>query len=217
MSYFYGDEHRKLQDHFETRELADRLEAFAQPVLDDMAKAFITSRDFFFLATVDHQGRPTVSYKGGAPGFIRIVDDSTLAFPSLDGNGMYLSMGNIATHAEIGMLLIDFEHPQRLRIQGTASVSADDPLRAEFQESELVVRVKVQQAFINCPRYIHRHERVESSRYVPQAGTKTPFAQWKRIDMFSDALAPRDQAKIADNGGLITFEDYLGLAAQGDG
>ena len=129
VSTFYGDEQRALQDQFDSRVLADTLEAvIVQPGIDDEAKAFIESRAFFFLSTVNHEGHPTVSHKGGAPGFVRVLDPTTLVFPSYDGNGMFLSMGNIAGDGRIGLLFIDFETPHRVRVHANATVSADDPL-----------------------------------------------------------------------------------------
>ena len=81
----------------------------------------------FFLATVDPDaGRPAY-YKGGDPGFVKVIDDVTLAFPCYDGNGMYLSMGNVASDGRVGMLFIDFEHPKRMRVEGTASLHFEDP------------------------------------------------------------------------------------------
>jgi predicted pyridoxine 5'-phosphate oxidase superfamily flavin-nucleotide-binding protein len=106
----FGETHRGLQDEFDSRTLADTLEAvIVHPQLDEEAVAFIESRAFFFLSTVNADGQPTVSHKGGAPGFVRVVDPETIVFPSYDGNGMFLSMGNIAAGAKIGMLFIDFE------------------------------------------------------------------------------------------------------------
>ena len=169
MSDFYGDKHRQLQDQFDTRRLADRLESMARrPTLAKKDKQFISACDFFFLSTVDHDGWPTVSYKGGFPGFVRVIDDATLAFPCYDGNGMFVSMGNIAENAKLGMLFIDFETPRRFRVHGTATVSADDPLIGTYKEACLVVRVAVQVAFTNCARYIHPHKREGQSEYVPQ-------------------------------------------------
>src|SRR5690606_15191068 len=137
MSELYGDRHRALQDQFQTRRLADRIEdSIVSDRLSEQTQAFIAARDMFFLSTIDHLGRPTVSYKGGDPGFLRVIDEREIAFPSYDGNGMYLSMGNIAGNPQVGLLLIDFEQPLRVRIQGTASVSADDPLRAAYPEAE---------------------------------------------------------------------------------
>lgn len=218
MSELYGDRHRELQDRFQTRKMADRIEqAIVSDQLSDQGKAFIASRDMFFLSTVDHQGRPTVSYKGGDPGFIRVLDDRTIAFPSYDGNGMFFSMGNIAGNAQVGLLLMDFEHPFRMRIQGTASVRAEDPLLADYVEADLIVRVAVAQTWINCPRYIHKYVKEQSSRYVPRAACATPYAEWKRIDFLQDALAPRDQGKAAAVGGTLTMAEWAAKVQQGEG
>ncbi len=210
MSDLYDDDHRRLQDHFDSRRLADRLEqatVFAE--VRGRNKRFIESRDMFFLATVDRSGRPTVSYKGGAPGFVKLVDDKTLAFPSYDGTGMFLSMGNISGQAKVGMLFIDFETPQRLRLQGSASVHVDDSLLESYVEADLVVRVAVEAVFANCPRYIHPHRKLTQSRYVPAAGGATPFPGWKRIDDMQDILPERDAGKTDTAGGPLTLFEYL--------
>src|SRR5438105_3266839 len=136
--------HRELQDRFDTRRLADvlgeRAEERSQRI-SDADRAFIESRDMFFLATADAEGRPNCSYKGGDPGFVRVVDEHTVAFPNYDGNGMYLSAGNYVRNPHVGMLFIDFEHPRRTRVNGDASVADDDPLLAEYPEAQFVVRV----------------------------------------------------------------------------
>jgi len=210
MSNLYGDQHRTLQDQFDTRRLADRLEQLIlKDTLDETDRRFIGSRDMFFLSTIDQHGRPTVSYKGGDPGFITIVDERTIAFPSYDGNGMYFSMGNIAGNAQVGMLLIDFENPNRLRLQGAASVSADDPLLAGYTEAELVVRVTIQQVWANCPRYIHPHQKLKPSRNVPRAACETPLASWKRLEAMSDVLPAQDVPRLGAAGGTISVEQYV--------
>ncbi len=210
MSNLYDDDHRKLQDRFDSRRLADRLEqATVFTEVRGRNKRFIESRDMFFLATVDRSGRPTVSYKGGAPGFVKVVDDKTLAFPSYDGNGMFLSMGNIAGQDKVGMLFIDFETPQRLRLQGTASLHFDDPLLGSYAEADLVVRVQVGELFANCPRYIHPHRKLAQSRYVPAVDRETPFPGWKRIDDMQDILPERDAGKTDAAGGPLTLFEYL--------
>lgn len=217
MSNVYNDQHRALQDQFSTRKMADRLEEMiVKTAMDDMDKAFIGSRDMFFLATVDQHGFPTTSYKGGDPGFVRIVDDTTLAFPSFDGNGMFFSMGNIATNHKVGILFIDFEHPHRVRVHGEASVSADDPLLASYTGAELVVRVKITKLWINCPRYIHRYQRVDASRYVPRADCETPLAVWKRLDVVQDVLPPKDLGRPEREGGQITMEQYMEKLMKGE-
>jgi hypothetical protein len=206
---FYGDEQRALQQRFQTGRMADLLEqVIVHPEIEEAERAFIEARDMFFLATVDGSGQPTCSYKGGDPGFVKVVDPATLAFPSYDGNGMFLSMGNIRATARVGLLFIDFETPHRLGVQGTAAVREADPLLAAYPGADLVVRVAVSQVFVNCSRYVHRYQRVKASRYVPRAGCETPFAEWKRIDVVQEALPPRDAGKTAKAGGTITIEEY---------
>jgi uncharacterized protein len=216
MSRLYGNQHRELQDEFNSRKLADRIEQIAcKTEFDEESQGFIEAVDMFFLATVDHNGRPTVSYKGGDPGFVRILDSTTLVFPSYDGNGMFLSMGNIALHKQVGMLFISFERPHRLRVQGTASVSRDDPARALYKEADLIVRLKLSEIWQNCPRYVHRHQKVQPSRYVPRDGVQTPLAEWKRVDAVQDVLSERDATR-AQALGTIGAEEWINKVKTGD-
>lgn len=216
MSEIYGKQHVAMQEKFDTKRLADRVsENIVQPEINDENKSFIEARDLFFLSTVDHRGYPTCSYKGGYPGFVKVVDSETLAFPSYDGNGMFLSMGNITACNKIGMLFIDFETPHRVRVHGIATVGNDDTLMADFHEAELIVRVTVREIFANCPRYIHKYKRVDTSKYVPQPECKTPAPQWKRIDVLQDALRTRDKTIADESGGTITPEEYGELLKKG--
>jgi predicted pyridoxine 5'-phosphate oxidase superfamily flavin-nucleotide-binding protein len=183
MSRLYGEQHRVLQDEFGTRQLADRVEQLVcKTEFDEEVTSFIASMDMFFLATVDHQGRPTVSYKGGDPGFVKVIDRTTLVFPSYDGNGMFLSMGNIAQSQQVGLLFISFEHPHRIRVQGTASIVRDDPALAHYKEADFLVHVQLSELWQNCPRYVHRYRKEQPSRYVPREACETPVAEWKRLD-----------------------------------
>jgi predicted pyridoxine 5'-phosphate oxidase superfamily flavin-nucleotide-binding protein len=222
MSEFYSEQQRALQDRFKTREIADaHLAANAAGILldevEEAQKAFIESRDMFFLSTVDASGQPTCSYKGGDPGFVRVIDAKTIMFPSYDGNGMFFSLGNMLATAMVGMLFIDFEKPNRLRLHGTATVGDDDPLIDDYPGAEMIVRVAVRNLFVNCPRYVHRYRKITASRYVPRIGTPTPLAEWKRIDLLQDALPPRDRGKIDSAGGVITVEEYDAKVAAGTG
>lgn len=199
MTTFYHDKQRELQDAFDTRRLADRVhEVIVHDVIADEEREFIESRDMFFLSTVDADGFPTVSYKGGAPGFVRVLDGQTIAFPSYDGNGMFMSMGNMRANPNIGMLFIDFENPHRLRLHGTAAAHREDPLLAEYHEAQLIVRVTVQNMFINCPRYIHRMKKIEQSEYVPQPGCEAPIPEWKTLEVVQDVLPESDKQKIKE-------------------
>ena len=196
MAGLYHDGNRRLQDRFDSRRLADRLEEVkVRDHIDDGDRAFIESLDMFFLATADAQGRPNCSYKGGDPGFVRVLDPHTLAFPGYDGNGMFLSLGNALVNPEVGLLFICFERRRRLRLNGTASVSLDDPLLPTWPEAKQVVRVRVREVFPNCPRYIHRYELVERSRFVPRPQQETPVPDWKRTDWASDVLPAGDPAQ----------------------
>jgi uncharacterized protein len=194
-SALYHDGSRRLQDQFQTRRLADRLEErITHTVFSDAERTFIESRPMFFLATADGEGRPDCSYKGGRPGFVRVVGPSTLAFPSYDGNGMFKSLGNILVNPHVGVLFIDFESPRRLRVNGRASIDARDPLLAEFVGAQLVVRVEVEAAFPNCPRYIHQMSMVETSAYAPAEGHTPPVPEWKSRPHFREVLPPGDPA-----------------------
>lgn len=182
---------RDLQDHFGSRALADRLvERLARDAFTDDDRAFIESRSMFFLATADDRGRPDCSYKGGLPGFVRIVEPRVLAFPSYDGNGMFKSLGNVLVNPHVGMLFIDFETPKRLRVNGRATVSDDDPLLETFEGAQLIVRVVPEAIFPNCPRYIHRMPVVETSVYAPSEGHEPPAPKWKERPEFREVLPP---------------------------
>lgn len=187
---------RALQDRFDTRRIADRIgELLVRDALGEDERAMVESADMFFLATADAQGRPTCSYKGGDPGFVKVVDERTIAWPNYDGNGMYLSMGNLAENPHVGLLFVSFEDPDRLRIQGEASIHLDDPLLAEWPEAQFVVRVKVREVFPNCPRYVHRMRLVERSAFVPRAECATPVPEWKRAKWANAYLPEKDPAR----------------------
>jgi uncharacterized protein len=192
----YHRGHRDLQDRFDTRRLADRLEDLkARDRIDDGDRAFIEARDMFFLATADADGRPTCSYKGGDPGFVRVLDERTIAWPNYDGNGMYLSLGNALVNPWVGLLFIDFEGQKRLRLEGRVSIEPDDPLAASWPGAQLAVRCAVERVYPNCPRYIHRMELRERSAFVPRGDAPPPVPRWKRTDWASDVLPAGDPAR----------------------
>jgi uncharacterized protein len=198
MSFSYSESSRQLQDSFDTRRLADRLdERFLQRgLIDEGDKAFIERLDMFFLATADAEGRPQCSYKGGDPGLVKVVDAQTVAFPNYDGNGMYLSMGNVVENPNVGLLFIDFagNPPRRLRLNGTASIDEDDPLLAEWERAQFIVRVRATEVFPNCPRYIHRMQLLERSAFVPRENCEPPVPAWKRSEWARDVLPAADRA-----------------------
>ncbi len=191
----YHEGARGWQDRFDTRRLADRLaERLSRTALSADDQAFIARQPLFFLATADASGQPDVSYKGGEPGFVRVLDPGTLAWPSYDGNGQFRSLGNLSVNPQVALLFIDFERPDRLRIHGRAEASVDDPLRAQWPGAQAVVRMAVELVFPNCPRYIHPMTRQALSPYLPAADGSAPVPAWKRFDAFRDVLPRGDPA-----------------------
>jgi predicted pyridoxine 5'-phosphate oxidase superfamily flavin-nucleotide-binding protein len=183
---------RTLQGRFDTRRLADRLdEKLGRTEFTEEDRQFIETRRLFFLATADAEGQPDCSYKGGEAGFVRVTGPDELAFPSYDGNGMFRSLGNVLANPSVALLFIDFERPNRLRVNGRASIAESDPLLASFPGAQLLVRVRATRIFPNCPRYIHRMTMVETSPYAPREGYTPPVPKWKRFEAFADVL-PRD-------------------------
>ena len=181
MSGFFTDGQRDVQSRVDSTRLADRMaEAVIRDTIGDSDREYIEARDMFFLATVDAQGRANCSYKGGEPGFVRVLDERTIAFPIYDGNGMYMTTGSIADNGEVGLLFIDFDGQSRMRLNGVASLHFDDPLLGEYPEAQFIVRVRAREVFVNCPRYVHKLELVERSRFVPKADSETPIAGWKQ-------------------------------------
>ena len=196
MDSAYHEGMRRLQDRFDTRRLADRLdEHLARGEFTSDDRVFIESRPLFFFATADAQGRPDCSFKAGDPGFVRVTAANELAFPSYDGNGMFRSLGNVLVNPAVALLFIDFERPNRLRVNGQATVDESDPLLAQFTGAQLVVRVRAERIFPNCPRYIPRMALVEPSAYVPREGHTPPVPRWKTFDACRDVLPVGDPGR----------------------
>ncbi len=193
MSIMFHDGNRQLQDRFASRRIADRLEEkLTRTAFTADDKAYIESCPYFFIATVDADGRPDCSFKGGMPGFVRVTGDSELAFPDYDGNGMFKSLGNLLVNANVGLLFIALhDKPKRLRVNGSARVLHDDPLLAETVGAQLIVRVQARAIFPNCPRYIPEMQMTGPSLYTPQPKCDPPEPRWKEFDDFKDYVPPR--------------------------
>ncbi len=196
MSTFYTEGQRKMQRQFDSERIADKIvEKLSQTQLDEYDKGFIESQIMFFLATVDENGRPNCSFKGGPRGFVQVLDPCTLAFPDYNGNGMFLSMGNVQSSHHVGLLFIDFEKQERFRVNGEASIHPNDPLLGHYFGAKQVVRVRVREAFPNCPRYIPKMRIEEMSRFIPKDGIKPPIPEWKTRDWACDALPADDPTR----------------------
>lgn len=194
-SAMFHEGNRRLQDRFDSRRIADRLvEKLTHVEFSEQDQAFIEGAMFFLLATADDRGRPDCSFKGGMPGFVRIVGPGELAFPDYDGNGMFKSLGNVLANPWVGLLFIDMgEKPRRLRINGEASVSSDDPLMQKFAGAQMLVRVRARAIFPNCPRYIVTPGASDPSAYAPRPDYVPPEPAWKSFDQFKDVIHPRQK------------------------
>lgn len=191
---FYHDGMRKLQNFRETRALADRLsQVTGRTAFTDEDRAFIQRCCMLFVATADADGHPECSYKGGMPGFVQVLDERTLAIPDYDGNGMYRTWGNVLVNPNVGLLFIDFEKTKRIRVNGTAQVSDNDPLLADCPDAAFIVRITATQIFPNCPRYLHKMQLLEHSVFAPRPCHTPPVPGWKTSDSFRDVLPARDK------------------------
>jgi predicted pyridoxine 5'-phosphate oxidase superfamily flavin-nucleotide-binding protein len=194
MATWYHEGQRRFQDRFDSRRLADRLAEAASDTFDDTISTFIEARDMFFIASTDNEGLPDCSYTGGDPGFVRVIDPSTLAFPVFDGNGMFRTLGNLEVNPAVGLLFVDFETGARLRVNGDASVDFEDPLAASYQGALCVVRVRARAIFANCRRYVHEYRKMSGSPFVPRDDVDPPVPDWKRDPWFEGTLAADDPA-----------------------
>lgn len=194
---FYHDDMRALQDRYEGRKVADRLEQHRMhTVFTDDDRAMIEAAPFFFLATAA-EGSVDCSFKGGEPGFVRVTGDSELAWPDYDGNRMYRSLGNIRQSSRVGLLFIAFDGRQfdgpdfnaraaRMRVNGNATIDESPEALADLPGAKRLIRVAVDHIFPNCPRYIPTMEMVERSEYAPRPGHQPPEPEWKSRPMVKD-------------------------------
>lgn len=150
-----------MREQYGTTESAKKLEERGiAGTLSFLFKLYIESTDFFFLATANRTGETDCSFRGGERGFVRVVDDKTIVFPDYPGNGLFQSLGNLLENPNIGMLFIDFEKGQRLRVNGTAVISTDASDLAGYSGALSVVKVTVREAYTNCSRRIPKMMRV---------------------------------------------------------
>lgn len=194
---FYRPGHREIQDRFDSRRLADRLaEVTLAATFSAGDRRLIAAAPFLWLSTADAEGWPDVSYKGGRPGFVHLLDDNRLAFPSYDGNGMFRSLGNITENPRVGLLFCDFDQPWRIRVKGLARLVDEPDVLRQWPGAQVVVEVTAQTIFPNCGRYVHRSGE-EPSVYAPDEGYEPPSAEWKSREAFAGHL-PRPNRSRPD-------------------
>ena len=187
---------KDIQDRFGCGKLAEKMvQHVFRSEFNDKDRAFISNAMFFFLATVDANGQPQSSYKGGGKGFVKITGPSELVFPFYEGNGMYLSAGNIAAMGKVGLLFVDFETQTRIRVNGVATIDDNHAMNSEVTAAQLVVRVAVSDIHPNCSRNVHKMEMVETSSYTPKSDAENVVAApWGEtfMDVLPDFMKSRD-------------------------
>ena len=195
----FNDGSRSYQDRFDTRRLADRIdERLVRDWIDDDDRAFIERCDMLFVATADTEGRPQCSYKGGDTGFVRVMDEHTIAFPNYDGNGMFLSAGNALVNPHVGLLFINFEERKRLRLNG------DRGARRRRSPARRASRRRSSSGACRRPRCSRTVRatstttRWSSTRASCRRRTaSTPVPDWKRREWARDVLPSDDPANAA--------------------
>lgn len=194
MSMFH-EGNRRLQDEYGGRAVADRIVDLVETdTFTPEFSAFVESVPFFFLATSSGENTDC-SFKGGAPGFVRVTAPDRLIFPDYDGNRMYKSLGNIVENPHVGLLFMKFGAEEgegalylRLRVSGRASIHDTHPALAEYPGAQRIVEVAVTHIFPNCPRYVPHMEMVAPSRHIPQAGREQPTPAWKTLPPIAELL-----------------------------
>jgi predicted pyridoxine 5'-phosphate oxidase superfamily flavin-nucleotide-binding protein len=123
--------------------------------------SFIAERDSFYLGTATADGRPYIQHRGGLPGFLKVLDDKTLAFADYRGNRQYISVGNLSENDQAFLFLMDYPNRRRIKIWGRAEIVDGDPDLLD-RLVDLELDVKAERAFVfhveawdvNCPKYI---------------------------------------------------------------
>ncbi len=190
----YGTGARSLQDEFDSRRLADRLvDVTLHNELDDGDIALIRDQATVWIATVDADGWPDVSYKGGERGFVEVVDRTELQIPIYNGNGMWRTLGNVRDNGRVALLFVDHDRPWRVRIHATGTVRTDATTIERHIGAEAVLAIRIGRVFPNCGRYIHQQG--EISRFVPRPDEATPVPDWKELPFLNEVLPDTDPAK----------------------
>ena len=144
--------HLAMQRRLGTTEIAQRVaEAIVHETLTDEDESLIVGCDRAFISSIDASGWPTVSFKGGKPGFMRVID-GCIVIPMYRGNGMALTLGNLDADGRIGLLFIDVAHSRRLRVQGRAMVDVRDI--ADRSDVDAAITIRPTHVFANCGRRV---------------------------------------------------------------
>lgn len=131
-------------------------------VTPDLA-GFLSGLDMFYLGTANSEGQPYIQYRGGSPGFLKVLDEKTLAFADFGGNRQYITLGNLSENPQAFIFLMDYANSQRVKVWGTARVVEDDAeLLDQLRDPNYPAKVERAIVFtieawdMNCPQHIHK-------------------------------------------------------------
>jgi len=128
--------------------------------IDDALAGFIAEQRSFYLATANDEGQPYIQHRGGPRGFLRVLDDKTLAFADFSGNKQYITSGNLADNPKAFIFLMDYANRRRVKIWGTARAVEDPELVAQLMpegyraRGEQAVMFTIEAYDVNCPQHI---------------------------------------------------------------
>lgn len=132
----------------------------------------ISDLDMFYLGTANRSGQPYIQYRGGNPGFLKVLDETTLGFADFAGNRQFISLGNLAENPQAFLFLMDYVHRRRVKIWGTARVIENDPeLIEQLQDAadpaqvERAILFSIEAWDVNCPQHIH--QRLPGNEVLP--------------------------------------------------
>ncbi len=155
---------KALQEKYGSRRHYARAESGGAPDrLGPDETAFIAERDSFYMATVSANGWPYIQHRGGHPGFLKVIDDQTIAFADFAGNKQYISTGNLTTDNRVALIMVDYPQQARLKILGRAEILTGEPARewierlrdpADKSAIERVYVIRVEAFDWNCPQHI---------------------------------------------------------------
>ena len=156
-------------------------------------EAFLADLDMFYFGTASAAGQPYIQFRGGAPGFLKVVDEKTLGFADFGGNQQYISLGNLSENSKAFIFLVDYVHSRRIKLWGKAKVvEGDADLENKLRDLdypgnvERVILFEIEAWDVNCPQHIHKR--------FPQREVVPVFEQLQqRVDELETQLAAARQ------------------------
>ena len=154
---------KAIQSRKGSRNAYSRMEAsdgWKTTISSELA-AFIAKQSSFFIATANAAGQPYIQHRGGPPGFLKVLDESTLAFADFNGNRQYITAGNLQDNPKVHLFLIDYSTQQRVKVWGTAMIVENEPelinrlMPQDYKaRSEQAILIRVDTWDANCPQHI---------------------------------------------------------------